>query len=202
VVSRIRGKRNRGKQSVYLKFIRTFSLKESLHVHGFPVGDPGGIHDHTALRAIRAISRKRGVYAHICGLAVFTIRKVFLGSNPRWFPVRMVSRSKHVASELEGLLSLSPPSLHLSELSWHVSFESFQRVRYPIICWLRHRKYKSLKMFVKWWKRMDGEAASFENTLEQTRAILCRYTGMRPKVVNETSGTRVGQTNKEQVRIS
>jgi hypothetical protein len=149
VVSRIRGKGNRGKQSVYLKFIRALSLKESLHVHGFPVGDSGGIHDHTALGAIRAISRKRGVYAHIFRLAVFAVRKVFLGSDPRWLPVRMVSRSKHVASEFEGLLSLRPPCLHLSELSWHVSFEPFQRVRYPIICWLGHRNYKSMKMFVK-----------------------------------------------------
>jgi hypothetical protein len=117
--------------------------------HVFPVGDPGCIHFHTVLRAIRAISRKGGVYAHIFQLAIFTVRNIFLGSDPRWLPVRMVSRSKHVASKPEGLLSLNPPFLQLSELSWHVSFSTFQRVRYPVVCWLGHRKYKSMKIFVK-----------------------------------------------------
>jgi hypothetical protein len=139
VVSRIRGKGIRGKQSVYLKFVRAFALKESLQYYSFPVRDPCRIHDQTTLRAVSTISLGPGAYAHSLWLAVFTIQKVFFGSDPGWLPVRVVSRSKHVASELEGLLSLSPPCLQLLKLSWLISCES---VGYPVVCSPSHVKYK------------------------------------------------------------
>jgi hypothetical protein len=139
VVSRIRVQGIRGEQSIYLKFIRAFFFKKSLQYHSFPVGHPGRVHNHTALRAVREISSKKGVCAHSLWLTVFTATIIFIGSDPRWLPALLVSRSEHVASELEGLLSLSPPYLQLIELSRLVSCE---RIRYPVGLWLRHIEYR------------------------------------------------------------
>jgi hypothetical protein len=55
--------------------------------------------------------------AHPLWLPVLEVKVTFVGSGPRGLPVGVVAGSKHVASILEGFLSLRPPFLIFTKFS-------------------------------------------------------------------------------------